>query len=860
MDIADVLRDILVVLVAAKLAAEVAERIGIPAVVGEIVAGILIGPSVLGARRRRRRGAPHARRDRRDPAAARGRPGDGPRRAGQGRPGLAARRDRRRRRPDGRSGIGAMELRRRRLQHVAVRRRRAHGDERRHHRPGVRRPAGPGHDRGAHRARRRRGRRRDGPRRAHRRRAPRHRGLGVACCRSAGIIAVAVAFLVARRASSACGSRRRCSALVERVSRSTGTMVALALAFTLALRRAGRRRQAGPDRRRLRRRHRPRPQPTSPSASGASSTPVGHLFIPVFFLQIGIDADIAAFGRRRGAARRRRAPGRSPSSGKLVSPLGAIGAPGDKLLIGLGMLPRGEVGLIFATIGLQTGVLDDDLYAALLLVVLVTTLATPQLLKLRYARLRARHGRPSGRRPTPPPPDGGWLGVVDGEVRLRGPPAGPARRCPSRWTRPSAVGPQPARQRPARLARRPARRAAALGRPRPRAALRRRSSGATPGRGGSSTPPACSTGPCPSWPRRCGAAARRAVHPRPARRPTGSPPWSGCALLDADDPLALEIRALDDMDALFLAALLGEVLGDGPDPVGDAAAVVGRLGIEPRARCAVVDLVRRPRPAVVGRPPARGARRGEGAPAGVPPGDARTGAPDLHAVGAAGRRPGALGEVPPAQPARARPGRARRSRAHRPRRARPGGRCGGWRRRRSSPPTRRRSNGCTTRRSPTSCASRPTPWPATPSWSHPRAGRTEVRVRTGAAGTDRWWIDVAARDRPGTARHGHVRPGRGRPRRARRGRGHLGRRRGHRVVHGAGRGPARRRRAHRRGDRGAGRPADLAAAARRRGGVRPPGLPVAHRRRGPVAGPTGPAARRGRRCSTLPASTSRPRR
>ena len=48
MDIASILTDILVVLVAAKLAAEVADRIGIPAVVGEIVAGIIIGPSVLG--------------------------------------------------------------------------------------------------------------------------------------------------------------------------------------------------------------------------------------------------------------------------------------------------------------------------------------------------------------------------------------------------------------------------------------------------------------------------------------------------------------------------------------------------------------------------------------------------------------------------------------------------------------------------------------------------------------------------------------------------------------------------------------------------------------------------------------------
>ena len=48
LEIGRLLRDILVVLLAAKLAAEVAERIGVPAVLGEILAGILIGPSLLG--------------------------------------------------------------------------------------------------------------------------------------------------------------------------------------------------------------------------------------------------------------------------------------------------------------------------------------------------------------------------------------------------------------------------------------------------------------------------------------------------------------------------------------------------------------------------------------------------------------------------------------------------------------------------------------------------------------------------------------------------------------------------------------------------------------------------------------------
>src|SRR6476659_168299 len=48
MDVGRVLLDILIVLVAAKLAAEGSERVGVPPVVGEILVGILIGPSVLG--------------------------------------------------------------------------------------------------------------------------------------------------------------------------------------------------------------------------------------------------------------------------------------------------------------------------------------------------------------------------------------------------------------------------------------------------------------------------------------------------------------------------------------------------------------------------------------------------------------------------------------------------------------------------------------------------------------------------------------------------------------------------------------------------------------------------------------------
>jgi Kef-type K+ transport system membrane component KefB len=47
------------------------------------------------------------------------------------------------------------------------------------------------------------------------------------------------------------------------------------------------------------------------------------------------------------------------------------------------MIPRGEVGLIFATIGVSIGVFNDELYAIVLLMVLLTTIITPPLLRWR---------------------------------------------------------------------------------------------------------------------------------------------------------------------------------------------------------------------------------------------------------------------------------------------------------------------------------------------------------------------------------------------------------------------------------------------------------------------------------------------
>ena len=77
--------------------------------------------------------------------------------------------------------------------------------------------------------------------------------------------------------------------------------------------------------------------------------------------------------------------------GKQLCSLGAIGKGLDRLSIGLGMIPRGEVGLIFANIGLTLQVkgervVDEATFAAIVLMVVTTTMVTPPALKWSLAR------------------------------------------------------------------------------------------------------------------------------------------------------------------------------------------------------------------------------------------------------------------------------------------------------------------------------------------------------------------------------------------------------------------------------------------------------------------------------------------
>jgi Kef-type K+ transport system membrane component KefB len=66
----------------------------------------------------------------------------------------------------------------------------------------------------------------------------------------------------------------------------------------------------------------------------------------------------------------------------------------DHLAIGVGMIPRGEVGLIFAHLGLSNGILSSEAFSAILIMVMMTTFLAPPLLKPVFRRIPVRDTGP----------------------------------------------------------------------------------------------------------------------------------------------------------------------------------------------------------------------------------------------------------------------------------------------------------------------------------------------------------------------------------------------------------------------------------------------------------------------------------
>lgn len=111
-------------------------------------------------------------------------------------------------------------------------------------------------------------------------------------------------------------------------------------------------------------------------------TPIIDLFVPVFFVMVGVSLDFRVIDFTSG--RFWLFAGTLSAVAvvaKLASGIWVKGAWDCKMSTGMAMVPRGEVGLIFAEVGKRNGIFDDALYAVIVFVVAATTLLAPLALR-----------------------------------------------------------------------------------------------------------------------------------------------------------------------------------------------------------------------------------------------------------------------------------------------------------------------------------------------------------------------------------------------------------------------------------------------------------------------------------------------
>lgn len=105
--------------------------------------------------------------------------------------------------------------------------------------------------------------------------------------------------------------------------------------------------------------------------------PVGHFLVPFFFVVTGMQVKLDLLANLHAVAIAI-ALTAAAVLGKLVSGLAA--GKGNGWLVGWGMVPRGEVGLIFAVVGKGLGVMTDEEFSIIVIMVILTTLITPPVL------------------------------------------------------------------------------------------------------------------------------------------------------------------------------------------------------------------------------------------------------------------------------------------------------------------------------------------------------------------------------------------------------------------------------------------------------------------------------------------------
>jgi len=122
--------------------------------------------------------------------------------------------------------------------------------------------------------------------------------------------------------------------------------------------------------------------------------PIVAIMAPIFFVRTGMMVELGGIGT--GPLLLALALTVVAIVGKLVSGLGVRGNAIDKLTVGIGMVPRGEVGLIFANVGAGIQfegepLIEAGVYAAIVLMVMATTVVTPPWLAQRIRQVSRRH-------------------------------------------------------------------------------------------------------------------------------------------------------------------------------------------------------------------------------------------------------------------------------------------------------------------------------------------------------------------------------------------------------------------------------------------------------------------------------------
>ncbi|MFH1712490.1 MAG: cation:proton antiporter [Patescibacteria group bacterium] len=112
--------------------------------------------------------------------------------------------------------------------------------------------------------------------------------------------------------------------------------------------------------------------------------PVAFFLVPLFFVVTGMSVNLETFSDPKiiGVAL---AISVIAVIGKYIA--GFVAGKGiNKHIVGVGMIPRGEVGLIFASIGKGLGVVSDEVFSIIVIMVIITTLVSPPLLAILLKR------------------------------------------------------------------------------------------------------------------------------------------------------------------------------------------------------------------------------------------------------------------------------------------------------------------------------------------------------------------------------------------------------------------------------------------------------------------------------------------